>query len=280
MAPAKFRDCVETLVRWGFEPVLGATMASRSANYFSGTDAERLEDLQRMLDDPSIKAVLCARGGYGTSRIIDQLSFRRFRRHPKWLIGYSDITVLLAHVGRRYNIAALHAPMAGAFAGGEWGNPYVLSLKAALEGRKARYEAPVHDLNRNGKAQGQLVGGNLSLVAHLIGTRSGIQTKGRILFLEDVGEYLYNVDRMMVQLKRAGLLDQPAALVIGGFTDNKDTPRPFGTTVEQIIAGHIPAGYPVCFGFPVSHEKENYALKTGVEYALTVSPKRIQLKEV
>nr|MCU0384711.1 LD-carboxypeptidase [Flavihumibacter sp.] len=261
MAPEKWQTCVQTLQDWGFNVELGATMKSASGTYFSGTDEERKLDLQRMLDDKKIKAILCGRGGYGMGRIIDQLDFKKFERRPKWIIGFSDITVLHAHLNRVIGIASIHGPMAAAFNEGGDENPYVQSLKAMLLGKKAEYQATPH-FNIEGTAQGRLVGGNMSLIAHLIGTRSAYKTKGKILFLEDVGEQLYNVDRMFYQLKRAGALDGLAGLILGGFTDNKDTERPFGQTVEEILHHLVKdREYPVCFGFPVSHEKENYALK-------------------
>lgn len=281
MPVEKMQACIETLDDWGYTVTMGETTHSNSSTYFSGTDSERLEDLQEMLDNPYIKAVLCARGGYGTSRIIDDLDFKRFRKKPKWIIGFSDITVLHSHLYTNYKIASLHAPMAAAFNEGEVGNPYLQSLKKALEGELATYEAATHAFNKTGVAEGELVGGNLSLLIHSIGTDSDVKTKGRILFIEDVGEYLYGIDRMMVQLKRCGKLDKLAGLVVGGFTDTKDTERPFGNTVQEIIYQHVKEyDYPVCYNFPVSHEKENYALKIGVTYELEVRSDKTILKEV
>ncbi|HEU4901622.1 MAG TPA: LD-carboxypeptidase, partial [Flavisolibacter sp.] len=273
--------CIETLDSWGYNVELGASTHRQSSNYFSGTDAERLEDLQQMLDNKKINAILCARGGYGVSRIIDDLSFKKFKKNPKWIIGFSDITVLHAHLQARYKMASLHAPMAAAFNEGEFNNPYIQSLKKALEGEMAVYECNGGPFNKKGKAKGELVGGNLTLLAHLIGTPSDVKTKNRILFLEDVGEYLYNIDRMLLQLKRAGKLDKLAGLVIGGFTDNKDTERPFGKEVHEIIHDQVKDyDYPICFGFPVSHEKENYALKVGGRYQLAVEEVNVTLTEL
>lgn len=184
----KMQTCIETLDSWGYNVRLGETTHSNSQNYFSGTDEERLNDLQQMLDDRNINAILCARGGYGVSRIIDRINFKKFRKHPKWIIGFSDITVLHSHIFSNYRIASLHAPMAAAFNDGEFNNPYVHSLKDAIEGKPAHYECPAHGFNKNGEAKGQLVGGNLSLLAHLSGTDSDVRTKNKILFLEDVGE--------------------------------------------------------------------------------------------
>ena len=277
----KMQACIETLDSWGYSVQLGATTHSNSQNYFSGTDEERLNDLQQMMDDSNIKAILCARGGYGLSRIIDDLSFKKFKKHPKWIIGFSDVTVLHSHLFSNYKIASLHAPMAAAFNNGECNNPYILSLKNAIEGKPAHYECAAHAFNKKGEAKGQLVGGNLSLLAHLTGTASAIKTKNKILFLEDVGEYFYNIDRMMLQLKRSGMLQKLAALMIGGFTDTKDTERPFGKSVYEIIFDQVSEyDFPVCFGFPVSHEKENYAMKIGGKYKLSVGNDVSVLQEI
>jgi len=277
----KMQTCIETFDSWGYNVQLGTTTHSNSQNYFSGTDEERLNDLQQMLDDRNIKAILCARGGYGMSRIIDRISFKKFRKHPKWVIGFSDITVLHSHIFANYKIASLHAPMAAAFNEGEFNNPYILSLKDAIEGKPAHYECAPHAFNKTGEVKGQLVGGNLSLLAHLIGTDSDIRTKNKILFLEDVGEYLYNVDRLLLQLKRSGKFNKLAGMIIGGFTDNKDTERPFGKQVYDIIYEQVnDYDFPICFGFPVSHEKENYALKTGGKYKLTVTGEVSVLQEI
>jgi len=272
--------CIETLQSWGYNVRIGNTLDSLSENYFSGTDDERLTELQQLLDDPSVKAIFCGRGGYGLTRIIDRIDFTRFVKEPKWIIGFSDITVLHTHIWSNYKIATLHAPMANAFNDGGAANDYVLSLRQVLAGRPPAYTCPAHPFNRPGNASGRLIGGNLSLLAHLTGTPSDIRTKGKILFLEDVGEYLYNIDRMLYQLKRSGKLDQLAGLIIGGFTELKDTTRPFGASVEEIIRDVIKEyDYPVCFGFPVSHEKENYALKIGVRHRLEVSPDKVSLME-
>jgi muramoyltetrapeptide carboxypeptidase len=277
----KMQTCIETLKSWGYEVKLGTTTQSLSGNYFSGTDEERLYDVQQMLDDKNIEAILCARGGYGVSRIIDRLSFKKFKKHPKWLIGFSDITVFHCHIYSNYKIATLHAPMAAAFNDEGFNSPSVLSLRSALEGQPAVYDCPPHQFNHPGEAEGVLIGGNLALLAHLIGTPSDYKTKNKILFIEDVGEYFYNVDRMLLQLKRAGKLKNLAGLIIGGFTDSKDTERPYGKTVYEIIHEQVKEyDFPICFDFPVSHGKENYALKVGVEYKLQVTDQNVQLAEI
>lgn len=280
MTKEKAQVCIDTLQSWGYNVIAGKMLGSNSQNYFSGTDEERLNEFQQMLDDSTIKAILCGRGGYGVGRIIEQLDFKSFKKNPKWIIGFSDITILHSHIYSNYKISTLHAPMAGAFNEGGAEGEYVLSLKNALEGKKIKYECAVHEFNKKGEAIGELVGGNLALLAHCVGTSSDIKTKGKILFIEDVGEYLYNVDRMLYQLKRSGKLDKLAGLIIGGFTESKDTERPFGKTVEEIIKEIIAEyNYPVCFNFPVSHGKENLALKTGIGYKLKVGKNKVTLEE-
>jgi muramoyltetrapeptide carboxypeptidase len=281
MIKEKAQTCIDTLQDWGYEVRVGKTLGSSSKNYFSGTDEERLNELQAMLDDDNINAILCGRGGYGLGRIIDKIDFAKFKRKPKWIIGFSDITILHCHLNSKLKIASIHAPMAAAFNNDGFKNEYVLSLQKALIGKKRKYQCIANPLNKKGTASGELVGGNLALLAHLIGTASDINTKNKILFIEDIGEYIYTVDRMFYQLKRSGKLDKLAGLIIGGFTDMKDTERPFGKTVYEIISDIVKEyNYPVCFSFPVSHEKENYALKVGVTYKLEIGNKKTSLLEL
>jgi len=280
MPVEKISECIRILnEEWGFTTKVGNTVGTQF-NYFSGTDEERLSDFQNMLDDDQVNAILCARGGYGLTRIIDKIDFSKFTKNPKWIIGFSDITVLHAHIYRNYSISTLHAPMANAFNQEGYKNEFVQSLQHALVGKKLRYQCTPHEFNKRGEGIGELVGGNLSLLVHLTGTPSDLKTKGRILFLEDVGEYLYNIDRMMRQLQRSGKLERLAGLIIGGFTDSKDTEKPFGQTAYEIIRDVVKDyDYPVCFGFPVSHDKENYALKIGVGYKLKVTKSKVVLSE-
>lgn len=284
--PAGYMDyektvtCISTLKKWGYNVRVGKTVGGSSRNYFSGTDEERLADLQSLMDDDSIQAILCGRGGYGVGRIVERINFKKFIKKPKWIIGFSDITILHAHIFSNYKIATLHAPMAAAFNDDGNKSVYVQSLKHLLAGKAYKYSAKHNRYNRAGIAEGILVGGNLSLLAHICGTSSDINTKGKILFIEDVGEYLYNIDRMLYQLKRNGKFEKLAGLIVGGFTDMKDTTRPFGKTVYEIISNAVSEyDFPVCFDFPVSHGKENYALKTGVECQLKVSRQKVVLKE-
>jgi muramoyltetrapeptide carboxypeptidase len=276
----KAQACIETLTGWGFKVIPGKTLGNQY-HYFSGTDEERRQDLQRMLDDENINAILCGRGGYGTGRIIDALDFSKFKKNPKWIIGFSDITVLHCHLFSNFKTASLHAPMAAAFNDGESENKYIQSLQDALIGKKANYKTDGNVLNQPGKSRGYFVGGNFSLLLNVIGTASDIKTKNKILFIEEIGEYIYSVDRMMYQLKRSGKLEDLKGFVIGRFADMKDTTIPFGKNVEEAIKDLVKEyEYPVCFGFPVSHDKENYALKVGVKYKLTVEQDSVELKEI
>lgn len=281
MPKSRIRTCIKVLKEeWGFRVVEGSTLGAGSG-YFSGTDEERAADLQRMLDDDQIDAILCARGGYGVGRIIDQLDFSQLKKRPKWIVGFSDVTVLHAHVLARVGLATIHGPMAGAFASGGWRKPSVESLHRALRGQKLSYAVEHHSLNRPGTATGVLFGGNLSLLAHLVGTPSEVDLQGKILFIEDVGELLYNIDRMMYQLHRAGRLSGLAGLIVGGFTDCRDTDRPFGKQAYDIISDVLEHySFPVCFGFPVSHGPDNLALKSGVLHQLTINSRGCRLKEL
>lgn len=281
MPTEKAASCIATLQNWGYEVLVGKTLGSNSVNYFSADDETRTEELQAMLDDRRIKAILFGRGGYGMSRIIDKLNFKKFKKHPKWLIGFSDITVMHTHLLSKFNIASMHAPMAAAFNDGEHTNEYIISLRDALEGKKAYYECPSHPFNVQGKAKGTLVGGNLALLAHVIGTGSDFDTKNKILFLEDIGEYIYNVDRMLYQLKRSGKFKKIAGLILGGFTEMKDTERPFGKSIDEVLKDFTATlDCPVCFHFPVSHSRENVTLKIGVPYGLIITAENTVLKEI
>ena len=251
---------VNTFEKWGLKVVLGKNIFG-SDNQYSGNDAQRTKDFQDMLNDASIRAVISARGGYGTLRIIDKLDFKKFNEKPKWIIGYSDITVLHSHIHQNFETETIHGTMPINFYKDE---ESVETLRKVLFGEKISCQFPVHKLNREGKAEGSLTGGNLSLLYALKGSKSGISTSGKILFLEDLDEYLYHIDRMMVSLKRAGKLSHLAGLIVGGMTDMKDNQTPFGKTAEEIIAEAVKEfDYPVCFGFPAGHLEKNLALPFG-----------------
>ncbi|HRN80012.1 MAG TPA: LD-carboxypeptidase [Ferruginibacter sp.] len=279
MALEKVQACIHTLQSWGYHVVTGKTIGSDSSNYFSAPDEERLNELQHMLDDDSIDAILFGRGGYGTGRIIDQINFKKFRKQPKWLIGFSDITLLHQHLLSKYKIASLHAPMAAAFNNTD-GVRYIEMLKETLKGKKLTVTTEPHPFNLTGKVTGILTGGNLSMLCHATGSSSEIKTRDRILFLEDVGEYIYNIDRMMYHLKRSGKLSGIKGLILGGFTDLKDTERPFGMQIDDLFHRFTQnLQIPVCFHFPVSHGTNNVPLKIGGTYQLQITTKEVTLKE-
>ncbi len=244
---------------WGVEVVVGESV---SASYygFAGTDEVRARDFQKMLDDRSVKAIFSARGGYGSSRIIDAIDFTAFQQKPKWIIGFSDITAVHSHV-QSLGFQSLHGPMPKTFMRDEYS---LETLRTFLFGNGMSYKISPDNLNKSGAAEGQITGGNLCLLAHLIGSASDISYEGKILFIEDIGEYLYNIDRMMIQLKRAGKLRNLQGLLVGSFTDNKENDEPFGKTAYEIIAEHVSAyEYPVCYGLPTGHDKINWAIPCG-----------------
>lgn len=261
---------------WGLKTELGSTIDA-DFHQFAGDDALRKQDLQRMLDDPNIKAIWCARGGYGTVRIIDQLDFSTFKKNPKWIIGYSDVTVLHSHI-HNFSIETLHADMAMELAIKT--DATRDSVRDVIFGRKYGIEitSEANNLNKEGTAKGQLVGGNLSLLYSLIGSSSALETKGKILFIEDLDEMLYHIDRMMQNLKRNGLLKDLAGLIVGGMSDMKDNTIPFGKTSEEIIKEAVSEyDYPVCFNFPAGHIHDNRALILGRKVLLKIEKSSITL---
>ena len=261
---------VVVLEKWGFRVKVGKTVGTEY-HYFSGTDDQRRADLQDMLDDPAVDAILMGRGGYGMSRIIDLLDFAAFLKKPKWICGFSDITVLHNHIQAQFGIPTLHSPMCGHFKPETENEPQLLSFRKALTAQPQTYLTPASPFNRHGHADGILTGGNLSLLVHLTGSVSEVDTDGKILFLEDLGEHLYQVDRMLMHLKRAGKLSSLKGLILGGFTDMQDTERPFGQTVEEIIYDKVSEySYPVCFDFPCGHQDVNYTLALGARHELVV----------
>ncbi|HXC04205.1 MAG TPA: LD-carboxypeptidase [Bacteroidia bacterium] len=254
LAPA-----LERIQSWGLQTRCAPNLFG-SCNQFSGTDAERLSDLQAMLDDPSVKAIISARGGYGTLRIADGIDFSGFLKAPKWIIGYSDITVLHSLV-HAWGVETLHATMPISFGKDQ---DSVESLRKTLFGELPSYILPVHACNISGKVSAPLVGGNLSLIYAMSGGKADLDTRGKILFLEDLDEYLYHLDRMMMNLKRSGKLAELKGLVVGGLTEMKDNTIPFGKTAEEIIYDAVKDyDYPVCFGLDAGHTTRNMALILG-----------------
>ena len=258
---------IEYIESWGLEVVLGKNLFN-NYHQFSAKDDERSKDLQSMLDNPEVKAILCVRGGYGTVRIIDDIDFSQFQKKPKWLAGFSDVTVLHSHI-HKLNVASLHSTMPISFSTNSIES--IKSLKDALFGENMSVEIDPHPLNRFGKAKGQVVGGNLSILYGLIGSPSDLNTDGKILFIEDLDEYLYHIDRMMMNLKRSCKLSNLKGLIVGGMTKINDNAIPFGKDAESIIKDIVSDyNYPVCFGFPAGHIKDNRALKMGIIAELKV----------
>jgi muramoyltetrapeptide carboxypeptidase len=262
---------ISTFRSWGLQVVTGKHLFGMS-NQYSGTDEERTDDLQTMLDDKEVKAIICARGGYGTVRIIDRLNFDAFQQHPKWIVGYSDVTVLHSHIQTQFGIETLHAIMPINFPD-EDTEKAVESLRKALFGETLEYGFTAHPLNRSGNVSGVLTGGNLSILYSLNGTPSDIETTDKILFIEDLDEYLYHIDRMMINLKRGGKLLGIKGLIVGGLNKMNDNTIPFGKNAEQIISEYAQeAGIPVCFHFPAGHIPDNRALIMGREVQLNIAP--------
>jgi muramoyltetrapeptide carboxypeptidase len=275
----KVTICAQVLESWGYQVHIGKTVGTQFG-HFAASDLDRQNELQSMMDDPEIHAILCARGGYGLSRIISQLDFTKIKAHPKWIIGFSDITILHAAL-QKQGIQSIHGPMAAAFGKGEAGLPYIMAFKHMLEGVVLKVDAKAHPANRLGQSEGMLVGGNLCLMTHLIGSANQLDTKGKILCIEDVGEHHYNVDRMLIQCKNAGLLDGLAGLVVGGFTDMKDNATEFGETVVDMIQ-RLTKGtnYPICFDFPISHDLNNMPVQLGATYQLAVNENAAVLTKI
>jgi muramoyltetrapeptide carboxypeptidase len=276
VSKAEIKPAVKILESWGLDVKLGKNLF-KDQNQFAGSDEERTDDLQRALNNKNVKAILIARGGYGSVRVIDKIDFKRFIKNPKWIIGFSDITVLHSHVHTHCGVETMHAPMLLNIA--NLGENALNVLKDTLFGKRLSYavskQTPLQlKMNRAGTGKGMFVGGNLSLLYSLIGSPSDIDTTGKILFLEDLDEYLYHIDRMMMNLKRTGKLQNLAGLVVGGMTEMKDNTVLFGKTAEEIIAEAVAEyNYPVCFGFRSGHIKDNYPLIFGRDVSLKVGEK-------
>ncbi len=273
----EIQPAVEIIRGWGLEVVTGKTIGKESFQ-FAGTDEERIADFQQMLDDASIHAIICARGGYGTVRIIDELDFRDFQRTPKWICGFSDVTVLHSHLLNVFHCVSLHCSMPVSFPTNT--TESLESIRKVLFGEILKYEIPANDFNRAGETEGIVCGGNLSILYSLSGSVSDIDTTDKILFIEDIDEHLYHIDRMMMQLKRSGKLENLSGLIIGHFSKmkNLDESNPFGKNAYEIIAGAVSEyDYPVCYGFPAGHEPDNCSLIIGEKVKLTVTDNRTEI---
>jgi len=262
-------DAIRVIEKFGFAVNYNDKLFS-VFNQFAGDDQLRAEYFQEMLDDDEIKAIISVRGGYGSVRIIDKIDFNKFMDHPKWIIGYSDLTVFLNHVNKNHEVETLHASMPLSFK--ENTSEALSGLFDILEGDSPDYKVKGNSLNRQGNASGKLAGGNLSVLYSLMGSRSFPETNGTILFIEDLDEYLYHIDRMMMGMKRAGIFDKLAGLIVGGMTNMNDNEIPFGKTAEEIIHEVVSGfDFPVCYGFPAGHIDNNLPLIMGAEVTFEVS---------
>ncbi|MDB2385048.1 LD-carboxypeptidase [Polaribacter sp.] len=263
----------QTAESWGLHVVIGKNIY-KNGNHFAGTDQERTADFQKALNDKSIKAIWCARGGYGSVRILDKLDFSTFLENPKWVIGYSDITAFHNHI-HNLGVATIHGMMPTSFEFEEAKNKQsIASLKNALFGKKLHYQITSSQYNRTlgkTKIEGQIIGGNLSIVTSMLGSKSQINTKNKILFLEEIGEYKYAIDRLLQSLKRAGYFDDVNAIIIGNMSNvKKNKTLPWGSSIKQLILDVVPKNIPVLFNFPAGHEIDNRAMIFGGNVQLKI----------
>jgi muramoyltetrapeptide carboxypeptidase len=262
------KPAIDLMHSWGLEVVIGKSIGLDD-NQLAGTDAQRAEDFQHQMDNPNIKAIWCVRGGYGTVRIIDLLDFTKFKQNPKWIVGFSDVTVIQSYLNK-LNIASIHGAMP--LTVGKASVESIESLRKSLFGESLEYEIPFDSANRLGNAKGEIVGGNLSILYSLMGSNAQIDCKGKILFIEDIDEYLYHIDRMMMSLKRCGCLDNLNGLIVGGMTKMRDNDIPWGKNANQIIED-VTKGYsfPVLYNFPAGHIHDNRALIFGKQVSLELT---------
>lgn len=264
---------IQLFESWGLQVRLGKTIGLVH-NQFAGTDTEREADLQAAVSDPEVRAIMCARGGYGTVRMMDNIDWTGLLSHPKWFCGFSDMTYIHVHLNQTLGVQTMHSTVPVFFPKNTPGA--IETLRKQLFGEEVVFNFPAQPLNRTGTAKGTLIGGNLSILYSITGTKSGFNTAGKILYLEDIDEYLYHVDRMMMNLKRSGKLHDLAGLIVGGMTDMKDNAIPFGKNAEEIIAEHVSEfSYPVCFGFPAGHIADNNTIVLGKVTRMEVGPQEV-----
>ena len=255
---------------WGLKVIYGKNLFSQD-NHFAGTDAERCQDFQDALDNPNIKAIWCGRGGYGSVRIIDMLDFSAFLKKPKWIIGYSDITVFHSHI-HTLGIETMHALMGSSLQDQAKDIPHTIeTFRKALFGEPLVYKLPASKYHRKGEVNAPLVGGNLAILYAMLGSPSQISTDNKILFIEDVGEYKYSIDRMLQSLKRAGYFKNVKAVIVGGMSKIRKNTTPWGNSIEHLISNAIPKNIPILFNFPAGHDMDNRALLLGREVKLTIT---------
>jgi len=274
ISPIELKTAIEVLEEWGLNVILGVNIFCNNEQ-FAGTDLERASDLQMMINDNSIKAILCTRGGYGTARIIDLIDFTNLFTHPKWIIGYSDITVLHTHINK-LGLSSLHATMPINFNTNT--SNALQSMHACLFKQQQQVTSPTYYLNKNGCVNAEIVGGNLSVIYSLLGSKSDIDTVGKILFLEDLDEYLYHIDRMVLNLKRNNKFSPLKGLIIGAMEDMHDNTISFGKSVNEIIYEHTSDyNFPICFNFPAGHISNNTSLILGKNSELEINNNNVNL---
>jgi muramoyltetrapeptide carboxypeptidase len=266
---------IKLLESWGLHVVIGRSIGKED-NQLAGPDWLRATDFQEMLDNPKIKAIWAAKGGYGTVRIIDRIDFTNFKKHPKWIVGFSDMTVLHSHINNM-GIETLHAMMA---ISAKSATPDAIeTLRKSLFGEKLEYHISANERNKNGKAKGEIVGGNLSVLYSIMGSKSQVDFKGKILFIEDLDEYLYHIDRMMMNLKRNGWFDGVKAVIVGGMTEMNDNDIPWGKDAHEIIEDVLKDyKFPIIYGFPAGHIKDNRALILGKTVSIDANDKEVTVK--
>jgi muramoyltetrapeptide carboxypeptidase len=268
------KPAIDLLHSWGLKVVIGKTIGLDD-NQLAGTDMQRADDFQYQMDDPNIKAIWCVRGGYGTVRMIDLLDFTQFKKNPKWIIGFSDVTILQSYLNT-INIAAIHGAMPVTITKA---TPETIeSLRKSLFGESLEYKLPFDPANKKGNAKGEIVGGNLSILYSQMGSSTQIDCKGKVLFIEDIDEYLYHIDRMMMSLKRCGCFDGLSALIVGGMTKMRDNDIPWGKNANQIIEDVTKEySFPILYNFPAGHFHDNRALIFGKKVTLIINDKESTL---
>ncbi|MBL3654908.1 S66 peptidase family protein [Fulvivirga sediminis] len=275
--PEQIDHAINVFQEWDLEVILSPQLYA-SEGYFAGADEIRRAEMQSCLDNPELKAVLCARGGYGMTRFIDDIDFSGIKNYPKWLVGFSDITAM--HVAlNNNNIESIHGIMPAQF-GYEGVSESVSSLKKILFEGSVKYSIKGSYRNRHGIAKAEVIGGNLSLLADSLGTATEVQAKGKIMLIEEIDEYLYKIDRMLTQLRRAGKFDDLAGVIVGDFSGVKDTTIPFGKNIKDLIGSHFESySYPLCFDFPAGHEPYNLAIPFGRSLSFMVNENEVSLLE-
>lgn len=286
--PYELKPALDQFKNWGLKVHIGTSIGQKDGT-FGGTDEARARDFQTLLDNPKIKAILCARGGYGAIRIIDKIDFSKLRTHPKWIIGFSDATVFHIHIATNYQVASLHSKMCNSFPD-DWAHAPKLQQQTILSIRNAlmhtqpmTYHAPFNTKNKQGKAQAEIIGGNLRTIENLSGTMSSIQTAGKILFIEETHEYLYNMDRMLWNLQRSGKLSNLKGLIVGAMIrqQQRNPQDELNRSIYDLVLEKTKSyAYPICFDFPVGHIVDNFALKCGINHQLNVGPKGTKLQEL